>query len=216
MIETAGPGEATFSLAGDIDTDLASITLPMAAGVASFEGVVLTYNATVEGSETFKLKFTLTSLGSVSSDEIVSTPAPPPIDKTIKGKVDRTGTKTTDPEIDEDGELTGGEVCGTATSAGKITDVTLCPGAEIIGGEVGGDISGDPDDPAQLTDVTILPGSTLKNVRIGADVILLKGVILGENVGFDSFINVPAGVMLTDTLSKIAVPGHAHGIRLEE
>ena len=209
MIETAGPGEATFSLAGDIDTDLASITLPMAAGVASFEGVVLTYNATVEGSETFKLKFTLTGFGSVSSDEIVSTPAPPPIDKTIKGKVDRTGTKTTDPEIDEDGELTGGEVCGTATSAGKITDVTLCPGAEIIGGEVGGDISGDPDDPAQLTDVTILPGSTLKNVRIGADVILLKGVILGENVGFDSFINVPAGVMLTDTLSKIAVPGQA-------
>ena len=209
MTETAGPGEATFSLAGDIDTDLASITLPMAAGVASFEGVVLTYNATVEGSETFKLKFTLTSLGSVSSDEIVSTPAPPPIDKTIKGKVDRTGTKTTDPEIDEDGELTGGEVCGTATSAGKITDVTLCSGAEIIGGEVGGDISGDPDDPAQLTDVTILPGSTLKNVRIGADVILLKGVILGENVGFDSFINVPAGVMLTDTLSKIAVPGQA-------
>ena len=209
MTETAGPGEATFSLAGDIDTDLASITLPMAAGVASFEGVVLTYNATVEVSETFKLKFTLTSLGSVSSDEIVSTPAPPPIDKTIKGTVDRTGTKTTDPEIDEDGELTGGEVCGTATSAGKITDVTLCPGAEIIGGEVGGDISGDPDDPAQLTDVTILPGSTLKNVRIGADVILLKGVILGENVGFDSFINVPAGVMLTDTLSKIAVPGQA-------
>ena len=45
--------------------------------------------------------------------------------------------------------------------------------------------------------------------RIGADVILLKGVILGENVGFDSFINVPAGVMLTDTLSKIAVPGQA-------
>ncbi len=209
MTETAGPGEATFSLAGDIDTDLASITLPMAAGVASFEGVVLTYNATVEGSETFKLKFTLTGFGSVSSDEIVSTPAPPPIDKTIKGKVDRTGTKTTDPEIDEDGELTGGEVCGTATSAGKITDVTLCPGAEIIGGEVVGDISGDPDDPAQLTDVTILPGSTLKNVRIGADVILLKGVILGENVGFDSFINVPAGVMLTDTLSKIAVPGQA-------
>ncbi len=209
MTETAGPGEATFSLAGDIDTDLASITLPMAAGVASFEGVVLTYNATVEGSETFKLKFTLTSLGSVSSDEIVSTPAPPPIDKTIKGKVDRTGGKTADPEINEDGELTGGEVCGTATSAGKITDVTLCPGAEIIGGEVGGDISGDPDDPAQLTDVTILPGSTLKNVRIGADVILLKGVILGENVGFDSFINVPAGVMLTETLSKIAVPGQA-------
>ena len=32
-------------------------------------------------------------------------------------------------------------------------------------------------------------------------------MIIGENVGFDSLINLPAGVMLTDTLSKIAVPG---------
>ena len=41
---------------------------------------------------------------------------------------------------------------------------------------------------------------------------LLKGVIIGENVGFDSLINVPAGVMLTDTLSKIAVPGSTEGV----
>lgn len=215
MTETAGPGEATFSLAGDTDTDLASITLPMAAGVASFEGVVLTYNATVEGSETFRLAFARTGFASTTSAELVATPAPPPVDDTITDRVDRTGTTTTDPDIDEGGELTGGEVCGTATSAGKITDVTLCPGAEIIGGEVGGEITGDPDDPAKLTDVTILPGSTLKNVRIGADVILLKGVILGENVGFDSVINVPAGVMLTDTLNKIAVPGQAERMALD-
>ena len=41
---------------------------------------------------------------------------------------------------------------------------------------------------------------------------LLKGVIIGENVGFDSLINVPAGVMLTDTLSKIAVQGSTDGV----
>lgn len=37
-------------------------------------------------------------------------------------------------------------------------------------------------------------------------------MIIGENVGFDSLINLPAGVMLTDTLSKIAVQGSTDGV----
>jgi hypothetical protein len=36
---------------------------------------------------------------------------------------------------------------------------------------------------------------------------LLKGVIIGANVGFASFLNMPSGVALTNTLSFIAVPG---------
>ena len=210
--ETAGAGSAVFELAADTDLDENSVTVPMVAGVASFDGLRITYTTSVDGVEVFYLNATAAGFTAVRSIEMSASPVPPPPpDTTIKDKTDATGRTVTDPKIGEGGTLTGGTVCGDAKSTGLITGVKLCAGATIEGGEIGGAITGDPDSPARIDSATILPGTTLKNVRIGADVILLKGVILGVNVGFDSLINVPAGVMLTDTLNKIAVPGATGG-----
>jgi hypothetical protein len=211
LSEIGGGGTAVFELGTDTDLAESSVTLAMVAGEAAFDGTRMTYTASIETDETFYLRAAATGYTAVRSVEMSASPPPPPRDDTIRDKVDGTGKTTTDPEIEEGGELSGGEVCGTALSKGVIRDVTLCPGTVIKGGTVAGEITGDADEPARLEDTTILPGTKLKNVRVGADVILLKGVIIGENVGFDSLINVPAGVMLTDTLSKIAVPGSTAG-----
>ena len=204
--ETGGAGGVVFAFAGDIDADEATATMSAVAGLASFTGLTSRYTAVTESNETYNFAANSGAFAQVLSLALSSSPVPPPVDPTIRDKVTRTGTST-DPEIAEGGELTGGEVCGDAISEGKITDVTLCGGATITGGEVGGEIIGDPDDPATLSGVTVLPGSRLSNVNIGADVILLKGVIIGDNVGFASFLNMPSGVALTNTLSFIAVPG---------
>ena len=192
--------------AADTDGDITTATMSAVAGVASFSGLSSAYSSGTEGDEVYFIAANSAAFAEVRSESLSSSPVPPPVDPTIRDKVTRTGTST-DPEIAEGGELTGGEVCGDAISEGKITDVTLCGGATITGGEVGGEIIGDPDDPATLSGVTVLPGSRLSNVNIGADVILLKGVIIGDNVGFASFLNMPSGVALTNTLSFIAVPG---------
>ncbi|MDA8602732.1 LamG domain-containing protein [Gammaproteobacteria bacterium] len=204
--ETGGAGGVLLAFAGDTDADEATATMSAVAGLASFTGLTSRYTAVTESNETYNFAANSGAFAQVLSLALSSSPVPPPVDPTIRDKVTRTGTST-DPEIAEGGELTGGEVCGDAISEGKITDVTLCGGATITGGEVGGEIIGDPDDPATLSGVTVLPGSRLSNVNIGADVILLKGVIIGDNVGFASFLNMPSGVALTNTLSFIAVPG---------
>ena len=205
--ETGGAGSVVFAFAGDTDADEATVTMNAVAGLASFSGLTSRYAAATGSDETYTLAANSSSFAQVLSLALSSSPVPPPPDPTIRGKVDRTGTTSTDPEVGEEGELTGGKVCGDAKSEGKITDVTLCGGATITGGEVGGDISGDPDDPATLSGVTVLPGSRLSNVNVEADVILLKGVIIGDNVGFASFLNMPSGVALTNTLEFIPVPG---------
>jgi hypothetical protein len=205
--ETGGAGSVVFAFAGDTDADEATVTMNAVAGLASFSGLTSRYAAATGSDETYTLAANSSSFAQVLSLALSSSPFPPPPDPTIRGKVDRTGTTSTDPEVGEEGELTGGKVCGDAKSEGKITDVTLCGGATITGGEVGGDISGDPDDPATLSGVTVLPGSRLSNVNVEADVILLKGVIIGDNVGFASFLNMPSGVALTNTLEFIPVPG---------
>ena len=205
--ETGGAGSVVFAFAGDTDADEATVTMSAVAGLASFSGLTSRYAAATESDETYTLAANSGTFAQVLSLALTSSPVPPPIDPTIRDKVDRTGTTSTDPEVGEGGELTGGEVCGDAKSEGKITDVTLCGGATITGGEVGGEISGDPDDPATLSGVTVLPGSRLSNVNVAADVILLKGVIIGDNVGFASFLNMPSGVALTNTLEFIPVPG---------
>ena len=204
--ETGGAGGVLLAFAGDTDADEATATMSAVAGLASFTGLTSRYTAVTESNETYNFAANSGAFAQVLSLALSSSPVPPPVDPTIRDKVTRTGTST-DPEIAEGGELTGGEVCGDAISEGKITDVTLCGGATITGGEVGGEIIGDPDDPATLSGVTVLPGSRLSNVNIGADVILLKGVIIGDNVGFASFLNMPSGVALTNTLSFIVVPG---------
>jgi len=204
--ETGGAGSVVFAFAGDTDIDDATATMSAVGGVAAFTGLSSRYSAATETNETYTFAANSGAFAQSLSLVMNSSPVPPPIDLTIRDKVTRTGTST-DPEIAEGGELTGGEVCGEAKSAGKITDVTLCGGATITGGEVGGDITGDPAFPATLSGVTVLPGSRLSNVYIGADVILLKGVIIGDNVGFASFLNIPSGVALTNTLSFIEVPG---------
>lgn len=178
--ETGGAGGVLLAFAGDTDADEATATMSAVAGLASFTGLTSRYTAVTESNETYNFAANSGAFAQVLSLALSSSPVPPPVDPTIRDKVTRTGTST-DPEIAEGGELTGGEVCG-----------------EIIG---------DPDDPATLSGVTVLPGSRLSNVNIGADVILLKGVIIGDNVGFASFLNMPSGVALTNTLSFIAVPG---------
>jgi hypothetical protein len=178
--ETGGAGGVLLAFAGDTDADEATATMSAVAGLASFTGLTSRYTAVTESNETYNFAANSGAFAQVLSLALSSSPVPPPVDPTIRDKVTRTGTST-DPEIAEGGELTGGEVCG-----------------EIIG---------DPDDPATLSGVTVLPGSRLSNVNIGADVILLKGVIIGANVGFASFLNMPSGVALTNTLSFIAVPG---------
>jgi len=204
--ETGGAGSVVFAFAGDTDIDDATATMSAVGGIAAFTGLSSRYSAATETNETYTFAANSGAFAQLLSLVMNSSSVPPPIDPTIRDKVTRTGTST-DPEIAEGGELTGGEVCGEAKSAGKITDVTLCGGATITGGEVGGDITGDPAFPATLSGVTVLPGSRLSNVYIGADVILLKGVIIGDNVGFASFLNIPSGVALTNTLSFIEVPG---------
>ena len=178
--ETGGAGGVLLAFAGDTDADEATATMSAVAGLASFTGLTSRYTAVTESNETYNFAANSGAFAQVLSLALSSSTVPPPVDPTIRDKVTRTGTST-DPEIAEGGELTGGEVCG-----------------EIIG---------DPDDPATLSGVTVLPGSRLSNVNIGADVILLKGVIIGDNVGFASFLNMPSGVALTNTLSFIAVPG---------
>ncbi|MDB2601979.1 hypothetical protein N9Z60_00520 [Gammaproteobacteria bacterium] len=178
--ETGGAGGVLLAFAGDTDADEATATMSAVAGLASFTGLTSRYTAVTESNETYNFAANSGAFAQVLSLALSSSPVPPPVDPTIRDKVTRTGTST-DPEIAEGGELTGGEVCG-----------------EIIG---------DPDDPATLSGVTVLPGSRLSNVNIGADVILLKGVIIGDNVGFASFLNMPSGVALTNTLSFIVVPG---------
>lgn len=207
LTEIDGAGSAVFGLATDTDRSPQRVRLPMVAGVAAFDNLQMTYSASGEAEENFYLNASAPSFASVSSESLASSPPAPPIDPTIRDKKDGTGKKITDPEIAKGGELSGGEVCGTAASEGVIRDVSLCAGSIVEGGEIAGEIAGDPENPAKIKGAIILPGTKLKNVRIGADVILLKGVVLGENVGFDSLLNVPAGVMLSDTLSKIAVPG---------
>ncbi|MDB2484524.1 LamG domain-containing protein [Gammaproteobacteria bacterium] len=206
LSEVGGAGATEIIFAADTDGDITTATMSAVAGVASFSGLSFAYSSGTEGDEVYFIAANSAAFAEVRSESLSSSPAPPPVDPTIRDKVTRTGTST-DPEIAEGGELTGGEVCGDAISEGKITDVTLCGGATITGGEVGGEIIGDPDDPATLSGVTVLPGSRLSNVNIGADVILLKGVIIGGNVGFASFLNMPSGVALTNTLSFIVVPG---------
>lgn len=206
LSEVGGAGATEIIFAADTDGDITTATMSAVAGVASFSGLSSAYSSGTEGDEVYFIAANSGAFAEVRSESLISSPAPPPVDPTIRDKVTRTGTST-DPEIAEGGELTGGEVCGDAKSEGKITDVTLCGGATITGGEVGGEITGDPDDPATLSGVTVLPGSRLSNVNIGADVILLKGVIIGNNVGFASFLNMPSGVALTNTLSFIPVPG---------
>ncbi|MDA8671747.1 hypothetical protein N9M46_01670 [Gammaproteobacteria bacterium] len=179
--ETGGAGGVLLAFAGDTDADEATATISAVAGLASFTGLTSRYTAVTESNETYNFAANSGAFSQVLSLALSSSPVPPPVDPTIRDKVTRTGTST-DPEIAEGGELTGGEVCGDAISEGKITDVTLCG-------------------------VTVRPGSRLSNVNIGADVILLKGVIIGDNVGFASFLNMPSGVALTNTLSFIAVPG---------
>ena len=204
--ETGGAGSVVFAFAGDTDVDEATVTMNAVAGLASFVGLSSRYSAATETNETYTFAVNSGAFAQLLSLVMNSSPVPPPIDLTIRDKVTRTGTST-DPEIAAGGELTGGEVCGEAKSAGKITDVTLCGGATITGGEVGGDITGDPAFPATLSGVTVLPGSRLANVYIDADVILLKGVIISDNVGFASFLNIPSGVALTNMLSFIEMPG---------
>jgi len=160
--ETGGAGGVLLAFAGDTDADEATATMSAVAGLASFTGLTSRYTAVTESNETYNFAANSGAFAQVLSLALSSSPVPPPVDPTIRDKVTRTGTST-DPEIAEGGELTGGEVCG-----------------EIIG---------DPDDPATLSGVTVLPGSRL------------------SNVGFASFLNMPSGVALTNTLSFIAVPG---------
>jgi hypothetical protein len=160
--ETGGAGGVLLAFAGDTDADEATATMSAVAGLASFTGLTSRYTAVTESNETYNFAANSGAFAQVLSLALSSSPVPPPVDPTIRDKVTRTGTST-DLEIAEGGELTGGEVCG-----------------EIIG---------DPDDPATLSGVTVLPGSRL------------------SNVGFASFLNMPSGVALTNTLSFIAVPG---------
>ena len=180
LSEVGGAGATEIIFAADTDGDITTATMSAVAGVASFSGLSSAYSSGTEGDEVYFIAANSAAFAEVRSESLSSSPAPPPVDPTIRDKVTRTGTST-DPEIAEGGELTGGEV--------------------------GGEITGDPEDPAMLSGVTVLPGSRLSNVNIGADVILLKGVIIGDNVGFASFLNMPSGVALTNTLSFIAVPG---------
>jgi len=201
-----GAGSVVMTAAGDTDVDITTVSLSAIGGVATYTGLSSLYTPASDADETYYFAANSGAFAEARSLALSSSPAPPPVDPTIRDKVTRTGTST-DPEIAEGGELTGGEVCGDAISEGKITDVTLCGGATITGGEVGGEVIGDPDAPATLSGLTVLPGSRLSNVNIGADVILLKGVIIGDNVGFASFLNMPSGVALTNKLNFIPVPG---------
>lgn len=209
--EINGPGTVLLDLDADTDSSENTVTMSLVAGEAEFTDLRLRYLASSLSDESFNLEAALIGLTAGISDAMSSTEPPPPGDKTIRDKVDGRGKTVVDLDIAEGGEYSGGTVCGTVSSRGILRDVTLCPGAIIDGGSIAGDIIGDPEEPATLVEATILPGTRLENVRVGADVILLKGVIIGENVGFDSLINVPAGVMLTETLEKIAVPGAAAG-----
>lgn len=185
--ETGGAGNVVLSFAADTDADPTTASMPAVAGVAIFSGLSSVYTATSEGAESYFLAANSGAFAEVRSEALTSSeppPPPPPPDPVIREKVDKTGKTTVDPEVGEGGELTGGEVCGDAVSAGTITDVTLCPKATITGGTIGGEITGDPEEPAKLSGVTVLPGSRLSNVDIGADVILLRGVIIGDNVSF--------------------------------
>jgi hypothetical protein len=120
-------GTAVFELGTDTDLAEGSVTLAMVAGEAAFDGTRMTYTASIETDETFYLRAAATGYTAVRSVEMSASPPPPPRDDTIRDKVDGTGKTTTDPEIEEGGELSGGEVCGTALSKGVIRDVTLCP-----------------------------------------------------------------------------------------
>ena len=127
--ETGGAGGVLLAFAGDTDADEATATMSAVAGLASFTGLTSRYTAVTESNETYNFAANSGAFAQVLSLALSSSPVPPPVDPTIRDKVTRTGTST-DPEIAEGGELTGGEVCGDAISEGKITDVTLCGGGD--------------------------------------------------------------------------------------
>ena len=91
----------------------------------------------------------------------------------------------------------------TAVSNGSGTLITVAATKLAYATEPAGSASG----VAFTSQPVVRALDAADNVNIGADVILLKGVIIGDNVGFASFLNMPSGVALTNTLSFIAVPG---------
>ena len=107
--ETGGAGGVLLAFAGDTDADEATATMSAVAGLASFTGLTSRYTAVTESNETYNFAANSGAFAQVLSLALSSSPVPPPVDPTIRDKVTRTGTST-DPEIAEGGELTGGEV----------------------------------------------------------------------------------------------------------
>jgi Leucine-rich repeat (LRR) protein len=82
------------------------------------------------------------------------------------------------------GGTLGGTIYNNSLIGGTFKDVHFAPNAHIIGGRLQGKLSGDAKAPALLENLTIAADSQLTYVTIGENVILAKGVTLGEGVTF--------------------------------
>ncbi|MCK5718662.1 MAG: hypothetical protein KAH84_01795 [Thiomargarita sp.] len=120
---------------------------------------------------------------------------------------DNDGYLLEDVEITEYGQIIGGQLSGTIVNEGIIENVSLLADSHIIGGQtvgiIRGNIQGNPDNPTILDNVEIASDVILNHVIIGKNAIVNSGVILGDNVLFETNSTIPYMANLNSVLGHI-------------
>jgi len=173
-------------------------------------------NTTFDGNRYLKLLLTsaeAASLGApseatltiVEDDSSVQGECTPQSDSVDCG-FDNTGKTLENIKISEKGIVQGGTIAGKVESKGMVRDVSLQPGAQLIGGMVRGTVTGveNAANPARLIDVRI-SSATLQHVVIDAQSTLEDDVVLGAGVLFESNVTIPS-VDLAQSLGTMTPP----------